>query len=218
MPRLLREESREATRQRLLAAARETFAKFGFVGASVDQVAQAAGFSKGAVYSNFASKEALFLELLRQHMAEEIGELQALLRTSSSARAILRSLEEKYSRPEKQEVWCLLSAEFQLHAGRSPQFAKPFAALYRKQRKAVGRLVGLIAIKSGGAAPAAAQLDEIATSLMAVILGIALQRGADPGAVSAATAGRSLRLLLASFLRTGTVKPPKRKVRTRHAL
>ena len=218
MPRLLRDESREATRQRLLAAARETFAKFGFVGASVDQVAQAAGLSKGAVYSNFASKEALFLELLRQHMAEETGELQALFRSSRSALAILRSLEEKYSRPEKQEVWCLLSAEFQLHARRSPQFAKPFARLYRKQRKAIGRLVALIAIQGGGAAPAAAQLAEIAASLMAVILGIALQRAADPRAVSAATAGRSLRLLLASFLRTGTAQPRKRKARIRHAL
>ena len=82
----------------------------------------------------------------------------------------------------------------------------------------MGQLVALIAIKSGGAAPEAAKLEEIAASLMSVILDITLQRAADPVAVSAATAGRSLRLLLASFLRTGNAKPPKRKARTRHAL
>ncbi len=63
--RLSREESRRQTRARLLESAQDIFALDRFGGASVDQIAEHAGYSKGAIYSNFESKESLFLELLR---------------------------------------------------------------------------------------------------------------------------------------------------------
>ncbi len=196
--RLTRTEMQRQTRQRLLDSAQEVFARRGFVGASVDDIAEQAGYSKGAVYSNFKSKEALFLELLHNRMSEELGELEQLLRDRSSAGDILLALRHRYSSLEKQVVWCLLSAEFQLQAGRNPDFAEPFAALYRNQRTAIAMLASLVAEKAG--ATLAWNGEELATSLMALTHGIALQRAADPKSVSAETAGKAIQMFLTAAL------------------
>jgi len=196
--RLSREESQKQTRARLLESAQEIFARNGFAGASVDQIAEHAGYSKGAVYSNFKSKEALFLELLKDHMSQELKELRALLDSSGSAREILRALKDKYSSLEKQVTLVMLASEFQLQAGRHPEFAEPFAALYRDQRRAIAELVNLLAQKAG--VPAPANANEIATTLMGLTHGIALQRAADPKSVPAATAGRAIEIFLSAIL------------------
>ena len=62
--RLTRAEAKARTRQQLLDAAARTFARKGYAGASVEEIAESAGYSTGALYSNFASKEQLFLELM----------------------------------------------------------------------------------------------------------------------------------------------------------
>jgi len=198
MQRLNREQRQKRTRERLLESAQEIFAHSGFAGASVDQIAEHAGYSKGAVYSNFKSKEALFLELLKEHMSQEVKELRALLDNSASAQEILRALKERYSILDKQVALSMLSLEFQLQAGGDREFAEPFAALYQGQRKAIAGLVKLLAQKAGVAEPANA--SEIATSLMAVTHGIALQRAADPKSVPAATAGRAIEIFLSAIL------------------
>src|SRR6202046_4830670 len=77
--RLTRQESRLETRARLLESAAQLFARGGYEGASVDLIAESAGYSKGAFYSNFESKEAIFLELLDIHKRREIEALAQLL-------------------------------------------------------------------------------------------------------------------------------------------
>jgi len=66
--RLSRPQQQAVTRERLLATAESVFSRLGYGGASVDLIAAEAGYSKGAVYSNFPNKEAIFLELLRLYM------------------------------------------------------------------------------------------------------------------------------------------------------
>ena len=198
MPRLTREEAQSQTRKRLLASAKEVFAKRGYAGASVDEIAEQAGYSKGAIYSNFESKEALFLELLRSRMTEEIAELHTILEQSHSTEEVLSALRMQYSTLERQVTWCLLSSEFQLQAGRRPEFAEAFAELYRNQRKAVAMLVTLVAEKT--ARTPVMGTEEIATGLMALTHGIALQRAADPKSVRADTAGKALQLFLTAAL------------------
>ena len=68
--RMTREQSRAQTRERLLEAAREVFARNGFHGSSVEEIASAAGFSTGALYSNFEGKEDLFLVLMELEIDE----------------------------------------------------------------------------------------------------------------------------------------------------
>ena len=82
---MTRAEQQAQTRERLLAAAERVLARHGYGGASIDLVTAEAGYSKGAIYSNFESKEAVFLELLRVYMEREIR-LQARGRRPRSRR------------------------------------------------------------------------------------------------------------------------------------
>jgi AcrR family transcriptional regulator len=72
---LTRAQQQTLTRERLLAAAERVLARHGYGGASIDLVTAEAGYSKGAIYSNFESKEAVFLELLRVYMERDMAEL-----------------------------------------------------------------------------------------------------------------------------------------------
>src|SRR5271165_3793460 len=76
------ERRRQQTRDHLLAAAAEVFAARGFHGASLDEVAAVAGFTKGAVYSNFKNKEDLFLALFKANYDREMAALRATLEAS----------------------------------------------------------------------------------------------------------------------------------------
>src|SRR5947209_15762467 len=95
MPRLNREESQARTRERLIAAARAEIIKKGFAQASVRDIADAAGFSQGAFYSNFPDKEAILLELVRQHQSEERAKIETVLNQASSEPAkVMAGLEK----------------------------------------------------------------------------------------------------------------------------
>lgn len=74
-PRLTREQSRARTRERLLASAAVVFTREGYAGASIDRIAEEAGYSKGAMYSNFASKDELFFAMFDYYALGAAGEL-----------------------------------------------------------------------------------------------------------------------------------------------
>ncbi|HEY7948981.1 MAG TPA: helix-turn-helix domain-containing protein, partial [Acidimicrobiales bacterium] len=76
------ERRRQQTRDHLLAAAAQVFAERGFHGTSLDEVAAVAGFSKGAVYSNFKNKEDLFLALFKANYDREMDALRQTLEAS----------------------------------------------------------------------------------------------------------------------------------------
>src|SRR5271156_5527895 len=105
MARLTRGESHQRTRELLIQAASQAFANQGYGGASVGDIAEAAGFSKGAFYSNFASKEAILLELLRRHKMQDINELRALIDISADAGSILKILQERFASTDKDAEW-----------------------------------------------------------------------------------------------------------------
>ena len=86
--RLTREQSRARTRERLLASAAVVFAREGYAGASVDRIAEEAGYSKGALYSNFASKDELFFELIDYYAGGQADELCRRLDAASGDAAI----------------------------------------------------------------------------------------------------------------------------------
>jgi AcrR family transcriptional regulator len=80
-----RSERRAQTRARLLEAAARVYARRGFDGATVDEVASEAGLTKGAVYDHFGSKEKLLLALLDEHLSAQIAEQLALFDPSKAA-------------------------------------------------------------------------------------------------------------------------------------
>src|SRR5262245_9401664 len=77
--RIGRQERREQTRRELVTAARSVFLRRGFHAASLDEIAAEAGFTKGAVYSNFASKDELFVAVLAAHFAARVEVYEQLI-------------------------------------------------------------------------------------------------------------------------------------------
>jgi AcrR family transcriptional regulator len=175
---LTREESRIQTRERLLAAARHAFARGGYGGASVDAIAAEAGYSKGAFYSNFKSKESIFLELLGHHMSMEAEQLTRLIEAGSTGDQILDSLDSWLEHLNADGDWALLSMELQLQARRSASFAAEYEALYSRHRARLGGLVDRLFAVSGKRPPAPP--EALAAALMALSHGLVLQRTESP--------------------------------------
>jgi AcrR family transcriptional regulator len=114
---------RQQTREHLLAAAAQVFAERGFHGASLDEVAAVAGFTKGAVYSNFKNKEDLFLALFKANFEREMEALRATLRESDVPPEARLSDFVALVRGETSETdssFGLLYQEFWLYAARNP--------------------------------------------------------------------------------------------------
>jgi AcrR family transcriptional regulator len=192
--RLSREEARALTRARLLEAAAAVFAERGFYGASVEEIAERAGFSRGAFYSNFESKEDVFLALLDVHIDADLRSLQEALQRDASPEAFVEFLRSRGGRHTKEtEAWRLLSAEFWLHVVRHPELAPKLAARQRAARSAIARVVESQSAEMGIALPMPA--EDLASVLMAVDDGLALQEYLDPPAVATDLRLRSLVLL-----------------------
>jgi AcrR family transcriptional regulator len=141
-------ERREETREQVLAAAARVFAKRGFHGTSLEAIADEAGFSRGAVYYNFADKEELFLELLDRRCAERAQDLRTVFAeadddddveaTSRQAQiAAQRALDAMTGDPE----WRALYMEFLAHAARDAAFRRAFARRTDQMRGALEEVV-----------------------------------------------------------------------------
>jgi AcrR family transcriptional regulator len=111
MTRLSRTESRAQTRNRLLEAARELFAKEGYAATSVERIAEAAGYSKGAVYSNFESKESIFLEVLQLQGQEGLNELISAIQLTEDRNGVVKLLVKWADDRSKSGSWSLTILE-----------------------------------------------------------------------------------------------------------
>ncbi len=170
--RLTRAESQALTRERLMEAARQEIARRG-ASASVRDIAEAAGYTQGALYAHFQSKELLMLELLRQHMDREVEELDRLLE-ASRAGDVRSRISAWLETMNADRDWSMLAIELQLHASRDPTFAQTYDALFARHRTAMGRLVGQLFGELGLMPPA--EPESVAAALMALAHGLALQR------------------------------------------
>lgn len=110
-----------ATRRKLIAAAARIFARDGFEAARLEEIAAAAGYTRGALYANFKDKEDLFFALLEDWTGERVSELDELLRKeASNPQEKLRTLRGYYAQCAKDRRLVLLSLEFTLYAMRHP--------------------------------------------------------------------------------------------------
>jgi AcrR family transcriptional regulator len=194
--RLSREEKKARTRAQLIDAAATVFAREGFMAASLDEVAEEAGLTKGAVYSNFDSKEDLFQAVIddrlnepMRHGAEAI--IDSTMGTSeehamAGARVFVDTVEQQ------REVF-LLALEFNIHVARHPELAPTFAARNREQLERVADLIRQQTENSGDTLPLPA--DQMAIAVEALSQGIALQKLADPESVPDDLLGRVYALL-----------------------
>jgi AcrR family transcriptional regulator len=179
--RLTRDESRARTRARLLESAAAVFAQRGFYGASVEEIAERAGFSRGAFYSNFEDKSDLFLALLDDRLERELRAVEETLADEAGPGAFLDLLRRGGGRRSEPKEWTLLWAEFWLHVMRHPELAPKLAARQQAIRAAVARLVENQCRQLGITLPVPA--EELASVLLAVDDGLKLQEDLDPTAV-----------------------------------
>jgi AcrR family transcriptional regulator len=131
--RLTRQEQQRQNRLNLLAAAEKVFAERGIQGASLDEVAAAAGLTKGAVYSNFASKEDLVLEVMRHRMSEEAqAQADRLLCADQPAERLVAEFGAYWAETVssgRQELYQRVTQEFMIHALRHPAAREQLVAL-----------------------------------------------------------------------------------------
>jgi AcrR family transcriptional regulator len=172
---MTRKESQEVTRGRLLDSARRCFARDGYEGSSVDRIAADAGFSKGAFYSNFDSKESILLEILAGHHAEYVADLRGMIDRAESADELSAAMERWGAMRNQEPEWASLNVELQLHAKRNPGFRANYADYFRRYREALAELVALRFEKVGRLPPA--PVEDLAAVLIALADGLALQRG-----------------------------------------
>ena len=183
--RLTREEKRAQTRERLLQAAEQVFVRRGLEGSSVEEIAAEAGFTRGAFYSNFSSKEELFVELLHDRiykgyarMVEEAPEAGAtprerLRRSAARVRDVQDDLEGRWLF----RLWL----ECLSRAARDEEFRKQAASFWSANRRALAAQ-GRAQYAELGADPPV-PVEQIATAMIALDIGLAIQHLVDPDAV-----------------------------------
>lgn len=208
--RLTREQSKAHTRERLLAAARSCFAESGFHGASVEEVANRAGFSTGALYSNFDGKEDLFLVLMEREIEEHAKEIaRAVNQRSSVAGRAEGGARQWMTMIEREPELLLLFMEFWGYGVRDAEVRPKVAERFAQVRRLLTKLIedGAREFELELALPA----EQLAIAVDALADGIARQRLADPAAVPDELMGNVLALLFGAATRpagTGTPSAP----------
>ncbi len=193
MPRLSRTESRERTREQLLDTARVLFLRDGYHATSLEKVAEAAGFSKGAVYSNFRSKDELCLAVLDALDRAELAAVAEALASGDTWDERLAALARWAERAVGDAGWTLLGIELAVQARRDPALRD---GMVRKHRAAVDLLAAALAaqLEHDGRQPLL-PVPALAAALLNQAIGLAIQRSLDP-AVPVDTLTATLRALV----------------------
>src|SRR5262245_42880243 len=127
--RLTRPERKAKTREEILAAARRVFFSRGFYGATLDEIVEEAGYTKGAVYSNFASKDDLFLAILDERFETRTKAAFVVARGAETLEAALRANARLFVEAAQREPgWEPLLVEFWTHASHDPEMRKAASA------------------------------------------------------------------------------------------
>jgi AcrR family transcriptional regulator len=197
--RNLRELKQERTRARLLDAAARVFARRGYHVATLAEVASEAGFTKGAVYSNFESKEALFLALVDQEIAKRVREIGAVVEAGGSGGDIEAEAERQFQRFVREEPhWPFLFYEFFAYGARRADLRTEFI----KRRRAVHRVIadGIRGQAEDAGFELPVPAEHIAVAFEALMNGLAFNRVLDPKSVPDGLFGLTMSRLLFALL------------------
>lgn len=192
--KLSREEKKALTRARLLDAAAVVFARKGFAGASLEDVAEEAGLTKGAVYSNFESKDDLITALLDVRLEQPLIEIPDLIpHEGTTAEQAAQADQYVTSLYDREREALLLGLEFSVYLARNPDVVPRFARRYEERRAAMAAEIAQRAAEAGNDLPLPA--EELTTGLFALAQGIGLERLIDPRHVPDGLLGRMLALI-----------------------
>src|SRR5580698_8470084 len=171
-----------ATRRKLLDAAKRIFAKDGFEAARLEDIAAGAGYTRGAFYANFKSKEDIFFALFEEWVRERIESLTDALRRHSNPAEKLVALRTHYAELATDRRLVLISMEFKLFALRHPEAHARLRSRHRRIRASLAELFSEIMSALGRALPIA--YPAASACLSAVSQGLLLEHLIDPKTLS----------------------------------
>jgi AcrR family transcriptional regulator len=208
--RLSRVERKADTRERLLSSALVVFAREGFEGASLEEIAEEAGFSTGAIYSAFGGKQELFFALLDRCLEQEKRDLGEIFERDEPLEVRISAVGRWKPGPlESAEQWRVLATEFWLHAVRDPRARALLAERHRRQRAAAALLLEGAYREQGRQPPVEAGL--LADAVIGMQIGMAMRAIVDPEAVPEGSYARVLGILLGTSDALGKTPPGKGK-------
>ncbi len=161
-----------------MAAALDVFLDQGFHGASLDKIAAAAGYTKGVVYSRFASKADLFLALLDDRITQRADDNARAVRGLQGVDGLERLARRLAEQQRQEQAWTLLVLEFRVHAARSPELSARYAELHQRT---LDRLATAVRAVLGDGGPPARD-RRVARALFAIGSGATLEQAVDPTA------------------------------------
>jgi AcrR family transcriptional regulator len=175
LPPLNRHQQKtETTRRALLKAARKIFARDGFEACRIEDIAAGAGYTRGAFYAHFQTKQDLFFALLEQETNLHLKDLRDALEKCESDGERLGALREYFVHRSLDRQWATLILEFKLFAIRHPKVHADLAATHRRIR--ASSKVGYLAAKPGS--------EAVRAALEAVLVGLTIERAYDPSRLS----------------------------------
>ena len=178
---MTRKEAQERTRQRLLAAAAKVFARRGYHRATVDEIASEAGFTIGALYSNFSGKEELFLALADRQVEERVAEFGAIADADAGDEPSKDAAQQFRAFLERDPEWPLVFYEFWSLSVRNPELQGELTKRRNAIRDALADCLERIAKQHGFRLRFTAPV--LATAIAASLNGLAFERAADPKAL-----------------------------------
>jgi AcrR family transcriptional regulator len=182
MPAVLtRKEAQQQTRERLIEAAAKVFAWRGYHRATVGEIASEAGFTIGALYSNFSSKEALFLAIADRQTEERVAEVEAIAAAAESDEPGREAADRLRAFLEGDPDWPLLFYEFWSLSVRNPELQDELAKHRDAIRDALAEALERVAAQFGFELRFPAPM--LATAIAASLNGLAFERAADPKAL-----------------------------------
>jgi AcrR family transcriptional regulator len=146
--RLTREESQAQTRGTLITVGREHFLRYGLGGAVADKIAEDAGYSRGALYSNFDGKEDLFLAVIREEQDRRMESFHSMFKEEPSAKERLKKMRDAIADLVTDPDWIVLRAEFEAGALRNERIRRTFVEVHREQVRDGGNLIRNLARSS----------------------------------------------------------------------
>ncbi len=179
---LRRAEQVERNRELVLASARRVFLDRGYAGATLEDIAEEAGFSKGVVYSQFGSKADLFLALLERRIAERADENERIAAGEAGAEGLREILRTASRNVVQEEGWSRVLVEFRAIAGRDPDLRGRYAEVHSRT---VDKLAAvLVQLHDRAGLEPCVPRRAMAEFILAVDSGITLERLANPAALS----------------------------------
>jgi len=184
MPAVLtRKEAQQQTRERLIGAAAKVFARRGYHRATVGEIASEAGFTIGALYSNFSGKEDLFLAIADRQVSERVAEVEAIAEAAEGEEPGREAAEKLRAFLERDPDWPLLFYEFWSLSVRNPELQGELAKRRDAIRDALAETLRRVAEQLGFELRFPAPM--LATAIAASLNGLAFERAADPEALPA---------------------------------